>query len=97
MRLPLLVVVFLVFTGLSTYLTVTEGYFGFLVIASRERWMVQVLTDLGISLTVAWAFLIPDGRKRGLPVWPYVGATAFLGSIAVLAYLIHRELAGKRA
>ena len=35
MRLTLLVALFLVFIGFSTYVSVTEGYLGFLVIAAR--------------------------------------------------------------
>ncbi len=97
MRLPVLVVLFAAFTAYSVFVTVTEGYFGFITLALNERWGMQVILDLFISLTIAWAWLRHDARNRGIVAWPYQVATFFLGSIAVLAYLIHRELAGKRA
>lgn len=87
-----LVVLFVAFTGYSVFVTVTEGYWGFLTLAMRERWALQVLLDLGIAITVAWTWLRHDAKARGITAWPYQLATLPLGSIAVLAYLIHREL-----
>ena len=81
-----LVVLFIAFTGYSVFVTVAEGYWGFLTLAMRERWALQVVLDLGIAITVAWAWLRHDAKARGITAWPYQLATA------VLAYLIHREL-----
>ncbi len=97
MRLTVLVVLLAAFSAYSGYVIVTEGYFGFIALALRERWGMQVIIDLFISLTIAWGWLRHDAKERGIVAWPYQVATFFLGSIAVLAYLIHRELAGKRA
>lgn len=96
MRLIGLVVLFVAFTGYSVFVSATEGYWGFATLALRERWAMQVLLDLGISISVAWAWLWPDAKQRGISPVPYVVATVPLGSIAVLAYLIHREVKGAR-
>ena len=96
MRLPALVLVFVAFTAYSVFVTVTEGYFGFVTNALKERWGMQVFLDLVIAITVAWTWLRHDAKQRGITAWPYQLATIPLGSIAVLAYLIHRELAGKK-
>lgn len=96
MRLPVLVVVFVAFLAFSVFVTVNDGYTGFIDLALRERWGLQVILDLCISLVVAWAWLRHDAKERGITAWPYQVATIFVGSLAVLAYLMHRELAGKR-
>ena len=95
MRLIGLVVLFFAFTAYSLFVTATEGYWGFATLALRERWGMQVLLDLAIAISVAWAWLWPDAKRRGISPWPYLVATLPLGSIAVLAYLIHRELRGR--
>mgnify|MGYP006920616387 CR=1 FL=1 len=51
---------------------------------------------IGIALFVAWSWLRHDARERGIPATPYRVASALLGSPAVLAYLIHRELRARR-
>lgn len=97
MRLVVLVTVFVAFTVWSTTIVAGHGYFGFLSVALREPWAAQLLVDLSLALSVVWAFLIPDARRRGLAWQPYLVATLALGSIGVLAYLIHRELRASRA
>lgn len=96
MRLLILVVVFLGFTVWSTSVAVTHGFFGFLTVSLAHPWAMQMLLDLAIALFVAWSWLRHDARARGIAAWPYMIGTVALGSIAVLAYLIHRELVGKR-
>lgn len=97
MRLAVLIAVFLGFTGWSVTVAMADGPLGFLTLAMRERWALQVLLDLAISLVVGWTWLRVDARERGIPAWPYMLGTLTLGSIGVLAYLIHRELRGKAA
>lgn len=92
MRLPILVAVFVAFTGWSISVAVSHGPIGFLTLALREPWAMQMLIDLAISLFVAWSWLRHDARERGINPVPYMIGTAFLGSPVVLAYLIHREL-----
>lgn len=96
MRLIVLVVVFVTFTVWSSTIAFSHGLLGFLTLAAKEPWAAQMLTDLGIALFVAWTWLRHEAKARGIPAWPYQVATVLLGSIGVLAFLIHREVA-KRA
>lgn len=81
------------FAVFSTWLTVTTGYLGFLRLAGREPWALQMLIDVGIACTVCSIWMVRDARERGARVWPYLIATVFLGSIGVLGYLVHRGIA----
>ncbi|MBL8958078.1 MAG: hypothetical protein JNK82_45315 [Myxococcaceae bacterium] len=92
MRLPILVIVFLAFTGWSFTVVASHGLFGFLTLAAREPWAMQMLIDLGISLFIAWMWLKHDAKAQGITAWPYMLGTALGGSPVVLLYLIHREL-----
>jgi hypothetical protein len=92
MRLGVLVVVFVVFTAWSATVIAGHGFGGLFALIGRESWAAQMFVDLCISLTVAWSWLVPDARSRGINPWPYIGGTLVLGSIAVLAFLIHRTL-----
>jgi len=74
-----------------------EGYFGFVELALRERWAMQMLLDVGLSLACFAALAVPDARERGIPIWPYLVACLFVGSLGALPYFIHREIAAKRA
>ncbi|MBE2252320.1 MAG: hypothetical protein IAE78_22490 [Myxococcus sp.] len=97
MRLAVLVVVFLAFTLWSSTIALAHGPIGFLTLAAREPWAAQMLVDLFLAFFVAWTWLRHDAKARQIAAWPYIVATATLGSIGVLAYLIHRELVGRRA
>lgn len=96
MRLIILVVVFIAFTIWSTTIAYSHGLLGFVTLAAREPWAAQMLVDLFLSFFVAWSWLRHDARERGIAAWPYIVGTLLLGSIATLAYLIHRELVGRR-
>jgi hypothetical protein len=96
-RLTLLLLVLISFTAFSVWVTLREGYFGFLVLAGREPWALQVLLDLCIALFVAWGGLIRDARRQGIAAWPYLLATLALGSIGPLAYLVRREWRAMKA
>jgi hypothetical protein len=97
MRLAALFAVFAVFTGWSLTVVDAEGFGGLFALVARERWAAQLTVDLSISLFVAWSWLRPEARSLGIPAWPYVIGTVALGSIAVLAFLIHREFARRSA
>jgi hypothetical protein len=84
---------FLVYTDV---VALQHGYLGFLELALREPWGMQMLLDLSISLGLFATFAIPDARERGIHVWPYLVACVFLGSIGALGYLVHREVAAIR-
>ena len=97
MRLALALLVFVAFTGWSTSVAIAHGSTGFLTLAAREPWALQMLLDLLLSLFVAMAWVRGDAQQRGLPWVPYVVLAPILGSPAVLAYLVHREFAALRA
>lgn len=96
---PLTAIAALVLAGFgafSIWVVATQGYFGFLEVAGRERWALQMLLDLVIALSVAVGWMRGDARKRGIAIWPYVVATVLLGSIGVLAYCVRRGVAVAR-
>jgi len=97
MRLIVLVVVFIAFTVWSTTIAVSHGLFGAFTLAANEPWAAQLFLDLILSCFVLWSFMRHDARERGIPALPYIVGTLTLGSIGVLAYLIHRELVMGRA
>jgi hypothetical protein len=96
-NLALALVVFVSFTAFSTWVAVEHGPLGFLTLAAEGGWGLQMLLDIGISLVVASFWIVPDARRHGINPWPYIAATVGLGSIAALAYLVHRELRAKGA
>jgi hypothetical protein len=79
-----------VFGVFSTWVVATQGYFGFLELAGREWWALQMLIDLVIGLAFAAGWMIGDARKRQITAWPYLVVTVFLGSIGILAYVVRR-------
>jgi hypothetical protein len=97
MRLAIIIVIFVVFTAWSGTIVASHGLLGAFTLAAREPWAAQLFVDLALSCFVLWSFLRHDAKKRGIPALPYILATAALGSIGVFAYLIHRELVGRRA
>lgn len=97
MRLVIVVVVFVAFSAWSGTIAVSHGLLGAFTLAAREPWAAQLFVDLFLSLFVLWSFMRHDAKERGIPALPYMLATAAVGSIGVFAYLIHRELVGRRA
>ncbi|MBL8626544.1 MAG: DUF2834 domain-containing protein [Myxococcales bacterium] len=93
MKTLLLVVLFLAFTIPSTLLVIDDGYLGFVRLAAREPWALQMLVDLVIACSVFVGWMWRDAPARGIRRWPYLVAIATVGSIGVLAYLIRRRLA----
>jgi hypothetical protein len=86
--LPLLVLV--PFTVFSTWVVVRHGYFGFVTLAMKEPWALQMLVDLCISLAMVGTWLRRDARHHGIAATPYLMLLPFAGSVAALGYLIHR-------
>ncbi len=97
LRLPVLAVVFCVFVVFSCVVVYDQGLFGFLSLAGREPWGLQILIDLGIALFFFASWMKRDARERGLPFAPYALLVLTLGSIGALAYLLHREVAARRS
>jgi len=91
------VLVLLPFTVFSVEVALKAGPLGFLTLAWREPWGMQLFLDLCISLFLVGGWIRRDAKERGLPFVPYVIALPFLGSIGALAYLVHRAFAGQPA
>jgi hypothetical protein len=88
-------VVLLAFTTYSIWVTLGHGYTGFLSLAAREPWAMQMLLDLVIACSIGIGWMRADARKRKLTYWPYVVVTIFLGSIGLLTYVVRRGLASR--
>lgn len=89
-NLSLALAAFVSFTAYSVWCVDTDPL-GFVPLLS-ERWGIQFFWDIANSLVLATLWLIPDARKRGINPWPYVVLCLPLGSIAALAYAVHRNL-----
>ncbi len=92
MRTLSLAVVLATFSLLSGFVVVQHGYFGFVMLALKEPWGLQMLLDLCIALWLGWA-AVDRLELEGPPTWPYKLATPALGSIALLGYLLHCAVA----
>lgn len=92
--LIIVLVAFSVFTDILVY---KDGYTGFLILAARDNWGLQMLLDVSISIGLFTLWMIPDARRRGITPWPYLIACVGLGSIGALAYLVHRQVRELRA
>ena len=86
-------VVLAAFSAFSLWVVLDQGLLGFLTLAGREPWALQLLLDLVIGLSFAIGWMRADARRRGLTTWPYYVAILALGSIGVLAYVVRRGLA----
>ena len=91
-RLGIIVLVLLAFGLFSTELVVTTGYLGFVRLAMREPWALQMLLDVTIAVSLFTIWMLKDAKAQGINAWPYVALCVVLGSIGALAYLAHREL-----
>ena len=91
-RLLTLLLAFIAFAVYSAAVVAGHGYTGFIQLAGREPWALQMLIDLTIALVLFLVWAARDARTRGLPYWPFAVATVLLGSVGALAYLVAREL-----
>lgn len=86
---------FLAFTTYSLIVVATQGL-GALIPSHLAfgpfGWPLQVFIDLVLMAIAFLVFAVPDARRRGITVWPYVVATLALGSIGMLAYFVRRGL-----
>jgi hypothetical protein len=86
--------VLLPFAAFSTIVVVEHGALGFVTLALREPWAMQLLLDLSIALFLVGGWIRRDARKHGIPSLPYLALLPFTGSIAALVYLVHRAIKG---
>jgi hypothetical protein len=80
------------FAAFSLWVVDGHGLTGFLPLAGREPWALQMLLDLLFACLIYATWLVPDARRRGIPAWPYLVLTLAAGSMGGLAYLVHRGL-----
>ena len=88
---PFVLLVAVLFTAYSSLVVVDHGYTGFIHLALREPWAMQMLLDLAISLTMVSSMLVIDARRRKRAAWPWVLVTLLLGSVGPLWYLVLRS------
>lgn len=91
-RSIILLVVIAAFGALSTLALMDVGYFGVIAPHFRSWGGAQVFADLVILAVLACLWMVRDARERGLPAWPFILITLFLGSFGPLLYLVAREL-----
>ena len=89
-KLAIAAVVLAAFGAYSIWVVWSYGYFGFLSLAGREPWAMQMLLDLVIACSFGSGWMLADARRRGIAAWPFVLATVALGSIGLLAYVVRR-------
>ncbi len=90
LRLFSVIAVFAAFSIYTAIVVVNHGYTGFIELALTGGWGAQVFIDLCIALTLFMIWLVPDAREHGIPAWPYIIGILTTGSVAALAYLVHR-------
>ena len=96
-RLAALLIVIAAFGALSATALLDVGYWGIIKPHFQSWGAAQVLSDLVIVCVLACVWMRQDARTSGVPAWPFIGLTLFLGSFGPLFYLVVRELRGQRA
>ena len=80
------------FTVYTLTVAAQHSLLGFLADHARGGWSLQIFLDLCVAAACFWMVGVPDARSRGIRAWPYVALTPLLGSVAILAYLVHRSV-----
>ena len=90
MRFIALRAVLLAFSVYTLTVMWQHGPLGFVTLAWREAWAMQMLIDLSIMLVLFGVWMWRDAKSRGLsaPLWLLV---LLLGSPGPLVYLIRRR------
>ena len=60
------------FTAYSLWVVAGYGYTGFLSLAAREPWALQLLLDLVIACSFGVGWMAHDARKHSIKIWPFV-------------------------
>ena len=96
MRFIIPLVVFIPFTIFSVFVVADQGLWA-LVEGHKAGWGLQVFLDLVIAAVISLTYIVPEAKQRGINPWPYVALTPILGSIVLLAYLVHRAVVERRS
>ena len=86
-------VVLAFFGAYSVWVIAGYGATGFLSLAAREPWAMQMLVDLVLACAFGIGWMIRDARPRGIATWPFIALTIAAGSIGLLVYVVRRGLA----
>lgn len=93
----LLFVVLADFAAFTAWVVATGGAPGEVAaLFSVNPWVIQVFVDLVLALSLVCVWMWNDARSRGVNPLPWVLATACLGSLAPLTYLLLRPRAVDR-
>ncbi len=93
----LALLVFIDFAAFTGYVLYELGIDGFMAGATANLGAIQVLLDLCIALVLAFAWLVPDARRRGVSPWPWLVGALFAGSLSPLLYLVVRPQVKEQA
>jgi hypothetical protein len=87
--------ILLVFGAYSAWVIAGHGLLGFLTLAGREPWAMQMLLDLALACSFGFAWMRADARRRGLASWPFLPLIVAAGSVGLLAYVVYRAFAAR--
>lgn len=96
-RIVLLGLVLIGFSVLTAEVIAQYGVLGYLGALLSSAASIHVSADVVIALGLGVLWMWSDAQERALPFWPYAAATACLGSVGLLSYLIHREARALRS
>jgi hypothetical protein len=90
-RMILLLILTLVFAGISGVAVARFGYLALWRLPLQDAGTVQLFADLLIAMLLVTSWMLRDARTSGVPARPYVALTVAAGSFGPLLYLLHRE------
>ena len=96
MRFIIPLVVFIPFTIFTAIVAVDQGFAPVLELL-QTGWGAQVFLDLVIAAVISLTYIVPEAKQKGINPWPTVVGAVLLGSISLLAYLLHRAVVERRA
>ena len=85
------------FTAYSLWVVAGHGYTGFLSLANREPWAMQLLLDLVIACSFGIGWMRGDAKRRGIASWPFIPVILLFGSVGLLGYAAVRGLMERAA
>ena len=92
LRLIALSVMLIGFSAFSLWAMLDVGYFGIWAAGFESSGSLQILIDLVIGCAIIATWMISDARARGVNPAPWILAVMTTGTIAILVYLLVREL-----
>ena len=90
MQKTLAILILIPFTALTVYAVWDVGYFGIFDYQRHSSAGWQVFADLVIALVLVLTWMIPEAKRQGRNVWPWVLVTLVAGAFGPLLYLATR-------